>query len=516
MTAASSYIQPAPHEASGNLIFTEAELSPYYALHAITRGADYGEPVSGTFIHNSERYLATLKPKRSGLKPLDSPSFDFETVKEFSLQVEPEHAEAMTAPPSVTYTVSPRWPNMESLGDSPNPSTPDIFGVNVRFDGSNLPLEAYPSLLRRGMSVLDVNPTYFADVHPFSNLWQFEYYVRVNRERGKAVIGNNGPLRRIFEHVESEGSFRELREDDGKTTGYHHRVKVDSAGASVLVPDHQLGKQFKHYHPKHPRSDPSDPLYHPKIGVTYRSKHTEGRSVSWSNRDNLRREVDESLLNLLSWAGLPTRADSAVFVPDAHFDATETERPRTLIDDPTPEIRRKQDAAVPRVLLGSTESDRDVLRILADGGEDQTPEKLAERSGWSTRTIYRVLDRLSEILTNKTGSIRFASDYLADVFRDTVSDALDTLEADSRTATSDSTSAFTRWKHRYGVDVERSESAQLMFRFGRLPRDLDDILKEGFFAWVQTGGDEFQYRNATFRYQKDGYSQVQTGFDPLH
>ena len=50
----------------------------------------------------------------------------------------------------------------------------------------------------------------------------------------------------------------------------------------------------------------------------------------------------------------------------------------------------------------------------------------------------------------------------------------------------------------------------------RLSRDLAEILKEGFSAWVQTGGDEFQYRNAMFRYQKDGYSQVQTGFDPLH
>lgn len=113
MTATSSYIQPAPHEVSGNLIFTESELSPYYALHSITRGADYGDSVSGTFIYNEERYVATLKPKRSGLKPLDSPLFDFETVKEFSLRIEPERAADLTAPPSVTYTVSPRGPNLE-------------------------------------------------------------------------------------------------------------------------------------------------------------------------------------------------------------------------------------------------------------------------------------------------------------------------------------------------------------------------------------------------------------------
>lgn len=113
---------------SGNLIFTGADLSPYYALHAITRGTDYGDPLSGTFIHNDHRYIVTLKPKRSGLKPLDSPLFEFETTKEFTLQIEPEDAENITAPPSVTYTVSPRWPNMESLGDSPAPNTPDISG----------------------------------------------------------------------------------------------------------------------------------------------------------------------------------------------------------------------------------------------------------------------------------------------------------------------------------------------------------------------------------------------------
>lgn len=75
------------------------------------------------------------------------------------------------------------------------------------------------------MSALDVNPSYFTDIHPFSNIWQYEYYVRVMRERAQIITGKNGPLRNIFEHVESEGSFRELREDDEKLTGYHHRVK---------------------------------------------------------------------------------------------------------------------------------------------------------------------------------------------------------------------------------------------------------------------------------------------------
>lgn len=136
----SAYIQPATHEASRNLLFTDVGLSPSYGLHAVTRGQNYGDPVTGTFLRNGTRYLAALKPKSSGLKLRDHPSFEFETVKEFALRVEPAPAESFGLDDNlggVTFTASPRWPNRESFGDSPNPSTPDVVGVNVRFDVSN-------------------------------------------------------------------------------------------------------------------------------------------------------------------------------------------------------------------------------------------------------------------------------------------------------------------------------------------------------------------------------------------
>lgn len=509
-TESLSLVTPAPHEAAGNLIFTEAGLSPYYGLAAVTRGEDYGKATVGTFELAGEKWRAELKPKGSALKPRDDPSFEFETVKEFVLQTEPADADDRVAAPSVTFQVAPRWPDMESKDGYADPSTPDIEGVNARFNGSNLPLDTYPVLLRRAMASVNIDSGYFDRIHLYSNIWRFELYVRLVLEKAKAVIGSDGPLQRIFEHVSSEGSFRELREDDGKIEGYHHRVKFDSGGASALLSGHSLGKQIKHYHPKHVHADADDPLHHPKVGVCYLSKLTDGGAVKWSDRHELEREVDETLLNVVSFAGLPTRADPSVYVEDTHFSVDESERELTLIDDPLPEIKRTQEATVVEGITGNPDlnrSDMDALEAMTDGGRDMSVGALADESGVSKRTIYRVIERLNGILESRSGSVRFASDYLRDTVCGLLSDVADSIRADDEI--DDSRSAWARWKARYGVEAD--DGARLKLRFGELPRgrDIDDILKDGKFAYP---GGLRKFNLALIRYRKDGFTQV---IDPL-
>ena len=167
-----------------------------------------------------------------------------------------------------------------------------------------------------------------------------------------------------------------------------------------MLAGHELGKKIKLYDPKHPPSNADNPLYHPKLGVSLKTNINANGSVPWRDRARLERECDELLLNILSWSGLSTRADPSVYISDAYFDATESTRSRRLIDDPTPAIKRKQETVVIDGLTANpdlNESDRDTLVAMTDGGT-ATPDDLADETGYSKRTVYRVIDRLEDIL----------------------------------------------------------------------------------------------------------------------
>jgi len=502
---AETYLDPAPHECGANLIFTEHDLQPYFALDRVTK--DAGGSTSTWFRSEGEVYEATLYYQDgTGLKPPDRDEFRLDEVREFRIRVA---ARDGTGERKASFHIAPRWPDMESKGDAPNPSTPNITGLNVRVDGSNIALESYPGLLRQSASALGVNARYFRSLHSYSNIFAFERYVRVDRDRARKVVGSNSPLQRIFEHVAGDAKFRELREDDRDIEGYHHRVKLDSAGVAQLIEGHSLGKKIKHYHPKHVRDDPDDPLFHPKVGVSLQKNANADGSVSWSDREILVRELDETLLNLLSWAGLPVRADSSVYVADAYFSVRETARELSLIADPTPEIRREQESLVEVALTEANpnSNDAETMQAVADGG--RTPEEIAAEVGCSKRTIYRVVDRLSGILSRSQGTVAFASDYLADAVQRALGDVADALDKDGDS--DGEGSAFDAWRHRYGVEWEDPPDARLQLRIGRVSEDVKALLREGYQAWIEAGRNPRRFDTAKFSYQKDGYRQVKVG-----
>jgi hypothetical protein len=496
-------LAPAPHELGANLIFTEDGLAPYFALDRTTKDADGS--TSTRFRFGGERYEATLSYQTSGFAPRDNEDFRLDAVREFRVRVE---AQDGTGERKASFLVSPRWPDMETTDGEPV-STPDLLGMNVRAQGSNLPLDAYPDLLRQATAGLGVNAGYFDRIHAYSNIFAFERYVRIDRSKSGKVVGSNSPMQRIFEHVAGDAKFRELREDDRGIEGYHHRTVIDSAGAAKLIDGHSIGKKVKHYHPKHVRDDPDDPLFHPKLGVSLQRDANADGSVPWSNRADIVRELDELLLNLLSWAGLPVRADESVYVEDAYFSVRETSRELSLIEDPTPEIRREQESLV-EVALTETNpnaNDAETMRAVADGG--RTPEEIAAEVGCSKRTIYRVVNRLSGILSRRNGAVAFASDYLADAVQRALGDVADALEKDGDS--SGEGSAFDAWRHRYGVECDDPPDARLQLRIGRVPEDVKALLREGYQAWIEAGRNPRRFDTARFRYQKDGYTQVQVG-----
>lgn len=114
---------------------------------------------------------------------------------------------------------------------------------------------------------------YFRTLREWSNIYAYERYVRVRRSMAKKYIQSDGVMRRLWELVANkEGSQAEYKADNRDIVGYSHRLVLPQQDAARLAPDHELGKQLKHYHPKHARDGQQgdgdeNPLYHPNIGA---------------------------------------------------------------------------------------------------------------------------------------------------------------------------------------------------------------------------------------------------------
>jgi hypothetical protein len=55
-------------------------------------------------------------------------------------------------------------------------------GINLRVSGANIEFNEYLLLIRRAFGAVDIQPDYFADPHPYSNVQDTERYVRLNQE----------------------------------------------------------------------------------------------------------------------------------------------------------------------------------------------------------------------------------------------------------------------------------------------------------------------------------------------
>lgn len=500
-------LDPGPHEVGAHLIYTSEGLTPYFALDAVGKAADGS--TSSTFDFDGERWKATIYSTESGFEPRDDPDFRIETVREYNLHV--KSVEDSIGSRKAHYNISPRWPDMETT-DGKVVSTPDIEGVNATAQGANIPVDDYPDLLRAAADALDVNPEYFGRLNPMSNIFAFERYVRVDRAKAKRVIGPDSPMRGIFRYIDGDAKFRELREDDRNgVEGYHHRVRLDSVGSGALIPGHSMGRRIKHYHPEHPRSDPSDPLYHPKIGASLQTKLNTDGSVPWSERDALRRELDESLLNILSWAGLPVRPDGETYIEDGYWTPEDSAKELTLIDDPFGRLQNQQEKRV-RAIPGDpdmTESDRETLDVLTDGGQERSVGELASEIDVSHRTVYRVVERLDGLLRVDGGTVAFASDFLAEATRGALRTAKRALEKDGQSGEGGPWAAF---KARYAPEVEQlfpdAPADTIELRFGEVPSDSDmnEVLREGLRAWLRSGRDRTDFEAGQAHWIQDGNS----------
>jgi hypothetical protein len=497
-----------PDEAEMNLVYDEHDLSPHFACEAVMRGSEDGTE-RATFERGSETWMVKFDYQKSGLAPRDHPDYANDTVREHRMKVAPVNDPAGKR--RANFHIAPRWPNPETKDpNSPAPSWPnDLLGVNVAAKGAKLDLDEYPDLLCRAAAALDINPDYFGDEHEYTNITTFETYVRADRDLTDRVFGDGSVMERIHELAGRTGKYRKLIEDDRGEEGSMHLTEFTSETAGALLEGHNLAKRPKHYLLKHPPEDPADPLHHPKVCMLFKKKLHDG-SVPWSDRDDLRAELDETLLNLLSWSGLPTRPDGETFIGDGYFSSSDSPQPGiTIVEDPTPEIQREQTAAVMAALgapgVGNpdlNESDAETMELVADGGRDV--DEISRLIGTSRRTVYRVVSRLNDLLSLDGGTVAFASDHLAEKARVGLEATTGAFDRDGG-ATAEP-GPWAKWLNKYGPRVDELPGDLVELTFGVVPDewDVQAILRAGLKAWVDSGRERRRFVSGMAHWIQDG------------
>lgn len=494
-------------------------LDVYYGLNSLQKEHDFAEEGRvETSFHDADgkQWAVWFSFKSSGLEAWDNPEFRIQNVREYKIKIHParfdEHDEAVE---KATFTVSPRWPNIESEGDAADPSNPHgILGIQTTFDGSNIKFERYPRLFQRSLKALRgeqgkhyASPTFIPaddvapeNVHHSTNVTDAELYVRVQDEETGKVYAIDGPIHRISMLLagDREGYAKSVR-DDTKCEGYYHVATIGHRRAAEIVGGHSLGKEIKHYHVKNPSAVEGDgELEHPKIGVALQNSVTD-ETIYWDDLDRLERELDEVLLNVLDWADLPLRPDGQIYVDDAVFDVTGERRFRKLVDNPLPRIEQEQDQQVLSFVNSANETDQAIVETLVTDGGQISPSELADGLGRHIDTIYRALDRLGEIVDHEYGEVRLASKHVGqkvvgflDGVREGVSSSLDEVADQLMRAeqVDNGESAWSRWRNLYGVELEDDEGAdgRDLLRMGYKPSDKSeahDLLRAGARYWGQ-------------------------------
>ena len=339
-----STIATAPHECEGNLNYVDNGLSPYWFVgNLLTREYDgHGELLADI---DGEPWTITLTYQKGGIAPRAEDPIDSERLYEYRIGMYGRGQR------KINFHIRPRFAGMKHFEtgapiESPfdNDNHPSE-GVSVRFAASNLEPETIRTMLPRALQLLagevgaGANVDYFTTPYETSNITTYEVYVRLARSMAEKVTRTSGVMKRLFHLLaDREGGEVVLKLDNQQIIGYNHRLLIPKEYAGDLVPGHRLGKQIKHYHPKHVRSQEKsdDPLYHPKIGVLFKKSLT-GRTVAWERRAELRRELDELLVNLLDWAGVPTKPTrrptsptiTSTWWPTRRSRATTIRRPRS-------------------------------------------------------------------------------------------------------------------------------------------------------------------------------------------
>lgn len=501
MVGVSRSVKCAPHE--GDIRFTfgthpsneviDHGLAPYYGMDSLVkewgdRWKTDGKPTE-TVDFAGESWATCFDYDESGLDAWDSPDFQIQTVKEFrfyfvSASSPTYRGERADKDPRVkggTITVRPRWPDLTSDGQPV--SVPDYGGpyIDVQVQASNIPHEEYLNLVKRIMGAYGISSRYFDQPHPDSHINDLAYYVRLVRGESGPLYAPDGPIARAHTLIQGDRSgYRKHVEDNTKIPGYYVTATVEDEKASDLIRGYRLGKEIKHYYSKEPQAhEPSEAPFHPKLEVSYQTKRTE-KTVRWSEVEETRRELEETVLNCLEWSGLsPDAQNDAFMTKDPYWTAENTTESRKLVQCPLPRIESEQEHRVMQLWGEMTSADRDVIELLLEDGGKVSPKEAAKETGYTYRTIRAVIERLEGLIRHAYSEMqleskkvqqellkrtRAAGKNFKQSVESTVMDLADATE-------SRLTTRWSRLKRKYAISVIEPGDCRKLLEVGYEPSD---------------------------------------------
>ncbi|MFC7028474.1 hypothetical protein ACFQH8_15690 [Halomicroarcula sp. GCM10025710] len=414
----------------------------------------------------------------------------------------------------VSFNLSPRYESMRNPdGDSISMAWDHLEhdeGIAVYVQASNVNPDRFPSLLARSIFELadsaDVGLYHgYFDAPASGRLTDLERYVRILRSMSEKLVGAGGLLDRISMRLsDAKGTKGRYRFDNEEIKGHHHTIKHQSTAARELISHHSLGGQEKVYLPEHPEKfESDDALYHPKFGVKYAKKQNKNGAVDWDQRHDVIQELDERLLSILSWAGIPTEAGGTTYVVDDHFDAAPAEESVAIHADPLPKLEANQEHLLMTCLRDMTPAGQEIAEVVAtDGG--QHVEDVADATDTSLSTVYRVLQRMDGVLESDNGHVQFVSEALRKEVRGIVQSVEHAIESAADRAAElvsmdlrqSASSAFDKWMARYGADIDWPEhdGGQVRVRLDTLLSTMNDdrpspeqAIAEMYEAWETDG-----------------------------
>lgn len=538
-------IETAPHELDANLLFNSYSLQPFFDINSVMTKDD--DTVEGTFEKQGERWIVELTPQTSNIQhpgrktPAGTP-FPIETIHEYRLVVARYHEEDGIGEQYFTAHLTPRWRGMQGqtrTGDVVDIPVPKDFGegVNVRIQGSNIEFDRYQDLLAFGLSAISINPTYFVDPHPSSNIQDAERYVRIHREESGPLHARDGTIRGLGHLLENDRTgYRKLIQNDqddhgNALPGYYHTATLDVRRIQDAWPHHQLPKEVKHYYAREAHQFPDDhPLTHPKLGASYQASRTKD-PLYWDELDQLERELDETVLSCLQYAGIDTSPSHGTgpYIEDAYFDAETTERDWEPMGLDLARIRQEQESVVIRHIAdGLSPVQWECLQQLVTDGGQISPSDIAELNDRHVDSVRRALRSMEDLVEREYGEVGLKSDYVAELVRDAVVEAREGLRNAVTTASravemakrgaSQTMAEWIAFCDRHGIDISNRTDA-LELDLGTYSPDSDPepswILRQAQEVWENAGQDSTDLRAATITFRKNGIRYVRRGHEFL-
>lgn len=540
-----STIEPAIHEIGAKLLFADREhgMSPYFAFVSEfdrclqdTYEGENGAMVSqgddiGTFEAAGEEWQLNhdeekVKYWQGSIATRDGDSGD--AYYEYNVGLVATDAVGRKR---VNVQIRPSLPNATHVesGDLIQ-SLPDDLpeGVRVQVDSANVPRDQLIDVVKGFVDAMGIQPYYFAreHLHEWSRVYNYALYVRAIRDLvEQQVVAQTGLLERLATFASQRGGSGEYKWDNEEVFGHRHAVAMNPTGLGKLLPDQTVGKLLKSYRRKDPAKHrrPSDPTTDPKIEVQFSTEYSEEYSIPWDasdefDADDLHQELDEYLVTMLDWAGLPTVADDNVYVDDAYWDVQETDREISVYPDPIHELREVEEGLAMHHFAADDVSpgERSVVQALADGGPMHY-ERLAEETETSSSTVYRAMETFDDVLQTANGVLDFADEFMREKFEDLfgmladaaewVEDGIEAVRDGDELLAADS--AFAQWARRYGATVSGDhDGLEITLNAGTYSRyEIQQALRSGYVAARETGpkiADQFLDAVVTFTHSEKG------------